>query len=276
MNPVSSHLIIGCGYLGKRLAGLLDGQACWLTHRTAQLLKATGKSKTHSLLLDINNEASWACLNVLSNKPGLMIYCLVPPGQIDAGTFTRFIKQLNHLGSRRCVLVSSTVVYGNTERMVDADSDVELDNERARRQYQIEQEWLANLNHASVVRSAGIYGPERVIGRNSIMNGDAIKGDPEGWLNLIHVDDLASLLIRMSELEQLEQIELACDGSPVRRRDYYSYLAELLNQAQPKFNQDSHSRGAGRRCDNKLTITRTGWQPQHSDFQRSLEKLIET
>lgn len=266
MNPVSSHLIIGCGYLGKRLAGLLDGQACWLTHRTAQLLKATGKSKTHSLLLDINNEASWACLNVLSNKPGLMIYCLVPPGQIDAGTFTRFIKQLNHLGSRRCVLVSSTVVYGNTERMVDADSDVELDNERARRQYQIEQEWLANLNHASVVRSAGIYGPERVIGRNSIMNGDAIKGDPEGWLNLIHVDDLASLLIRMSELEQLEQIELACDGSPVRRRDYYSYLAELLNQAQPKFNQDSHSRGAGRRCDNKLTITRTGWQPQHSDF----------
>ena len=267
MKPYLTHLIIGCGYLGKRLLTILDDQPCWFTNRS-QI------SDAHSLLLDINNESTWHSLDAMSEEQGLVIYFMLPPSQIDLTVFPDFINRLNQLNIRRCILISSTVVYGNSDRVVDADSDVEIDSERAKRQYQIEQAWLATLNNASVIRLAGIYGPDRIVGRNMIMKGETIDGDPDGWLNLIHVDDAASLVKRIGEIDKPEEIELGCDGMPIRRRDYYSFLAEQLLRCTPEFNQHDQSRGTGRRCDNKLTITRTGWSPEYADFRKALVELL--
>ena len=258
MNAMTTHLIIGCGYLGERLHVLLNDQPCWVTNRSMHP-DNSDISNIYSFLFDINDENTWSNLNVLSDKRDLIIYLMVPPGKIDLAIFPEFINQLNKLDTHHCILISSTVVYGNTNRVVDADSEVEIDSERAKRQYQIEQLWLTNLGTASVVRLAGIYGPERIVGLNGIIRGEMINGDPDGWLNLIHVNDAASLLKRISEIDQVEQIELGCDGTPIKRKEYYNFLAKRLNQPLPVFNQDGPSRGTGRRCDNKLTISRTGW-----------------
>lgn len=267
MNAKTTHFIIGCGYLGKQLLTLLGNQICFFTTRSPP-------SNPHSIFIDINNRDSWDNLRVLSEEQGLVIYFMVPPSQIDLKIFPEFLKKLSKLKIQRCVLVSSTVVYGNSDRVVDADSKVEIDNERAQRQYQIEQEWIVNLNNAFIVRLAGIYGPKRIIGKTQIMQSEAIKGDPDGWLNLIHVDDAANLLKRGCELEQPEQIELGCDGTPIKRKEYYNFLAKQLNQDSANFSQNVTSRGTGRRCDNKITIERTGWQPQYTDFRQALVKLI--
>lgn len=263
----SHHLIIGCGYLGKRLLALLSKQNCWYTNRSPD-------SNAYALMLDINVKDTWASLDVLSDKKNLMIYCMVPPSRIETDLFLDFSHRLNQLHTKHSILVSSTVVYGNSERIVDAESEVEIDSNRAERQYKIEQVWLKNIDAPGIVRSAGIYGEERLIGRNAILNGEAINGNPNGWLNLIEVNDLASLLKQIGELDEPEKIELASDGTPVKRIDYYSHLAKNLKQAPPVFNKGDESRGVGRRCDNKLTVKRTGWQPKYSDIHSALDDFI--
>jgi nucleoside-diphosphate-sugar epimerase len=267
MKSGSSHLIIGCGYLGKRLLPLLSDQTCWFTHRSQV-------SDEHALVLDINDEGTWNNLDVLSEEKGLTVYCMVPPSQIDLDTFPSFVHRINALNTRQCILISSTVVYGNTDRVVDADSDVELDSDRAKRQFQIELTWLESNEDACVVQLAGLYGPDRIIGRNNIMQGEAIKGDPEGWLNLIHVDDAATLIKCVGEMDEPEIIELGCDGTPIKRKDYYAYIAETLDKPLPDFDTNDQARGTGRRCNNKLTIERTGWQPEFKDFKQGLLKSL--
>jgi nucleoside-diphosphate-sugar epimerase len=267
MKPNNSHLIIGCGYLGKRLLPLLADEVCWLTNRS-------NASDPASLLLDINQETTWNSLDVLSDEQALTVYCMVPPSQIELTHFYSFVNRINALNTRSCVLVSSTVVYGNTDRVVDADSDVEIDGERAERQYKIEQAWLEGNENSCVVQLAGLYGPDRIIGRKAILQGEKISGDPEGWLNLIHVDDAADLIKRTGEMNEPELIELGCDGTPIKRRDYYAFVAETLKKPLPDFNTDNQTRGIGRRCDNKLTIERTGWNPEFKNFKDGLAKSL--
>jgi len=267
----TSNLIIGCGYLGKRLLGVLNGQQCYVTNRTGKSFKT---ENVQTLILDINNKDSWNNLDGLSATQQLTIYFLVTPRQIERAVFTDFIQRLNQFAIKRAILVSSTVVYGNNDRIVDADSEVNIDSERAERQYLVEQDWLVNINNGVVVRFAGIYGPDRVIGKNGIINNEAVNGEPDGWLNLIQVDDGAQLIKRISEMNQPESCELACDGNPVKRHDYYSFLAQQLKQAPPRFNQNANARSTGRRCDNAITIRRTGWQPEHADFRKAVSMLL--
>ena len=258
----------------KTIAWFLSGQQCYVTNRARKIYEAGSAKNVQALTLDINNKESWSNLANLPDKQELLIYFLVTPRQVDRTVFTDFIQRLNQFTIKRAILVSSTVVYGNVDRIVDADSEVNIDSERAERQYNIEQDWLANIKNGVVVRFAGIYGPDRVIGKNGIINGEAISGDPDGWLNLIHVDDGAQLIKRVSEMDQPEFRELACDGNPVKRYDYYSFLAQQLKQALPEFDQNDNARGSGRRCDNTITMTRTRWRPEHADFRKVLTTLI--
>jgi nucleoside-diphosphate-sugar epimerase len=267
VNISSPHLIIGCGYLGQRLLSLLNDQSCWFTNKVKV-------DDTYSLSLDINDESTWKNLDVLSDEEGLTVYCMVPPSQIDLTLFQGFTHKIASLNTSRCILISSTVVYGNTDRIVNADSDVELDNERAEKQYQIEQLWLESNEDSFIVQLAGLYGTDRIIGRNSIIQGEAIKSDPNGWLNLIHVDDAATLIKRVAEMDEPEIIELGCDGMPIKRKEYYSFVAETLDKPLPEFDINDKSRAKGRRCDNKLTIERTGWYPEYKSFKEGILKSI--
>ncbi|MFT5394946.1 MAG: nucleoside-diphosphate-sugar epimerase [Gammaproteobacteria bacterium] len=268
------NLIIGCGYLGRSLLKLLHSEKNYVVNRSEQNSAINVDDDNHQIILNINDKQSWRSLDALSEKHSIRIYFMVPPSQIDRLAFPGFIERLNRLDVQKAVLVSSTVVYGNKDRIVDADSDVSIDSERAERQSFIEQDWLASVKKGSIVRFAGIYGPDRVIGKHGILKGDIINGDPDGWLNLIHVDDGAQLLKRIGTMDKSEPIELACDGNPIKRFEYYSFLAEKLNQAPPIFSHGSSGRGIGRRCDNSVTISRSGWQPMHVDFREAISNLI--
>tara|TARA_R110000782_G_scaffold49668_18_gene108093 strand:- start:1947 stop:2768 length:822 start_codon:yes stop_codon:yes gene_type:complete len=270
----SINLIIGCGYLGHSLLHLLHNQYCWFTHRSENSIHDVEKENRRRLVIDINDESSWKNINELPEKQTVIIYFMVPPSKVDRTVFPDFIKRLCQLDIKKSIMISSTVVYGNVERVVDADSEVKIDSLRAERQYLLERDWLENMETGLVIRLAGLYGPDRVIGRNAITSNHIINGHPDGWLNLIHVDDGARLVKQISEIESPESIELACDGNPIRRYDYYSFLAKQLKQPEPKFHHDGNTRGLGRQCDNKITISRTGWQPVHTDFRKVLLNLI--
>ncbi len=199
---------------------------------------------------------------------------MVPPSKIDIDGFPLFLRQLDQLPLRRRILISSTVVYGQSERTVDADSEVMIDSVRAERQYQIEQVWMQQCDHGSVLRLAGIYGPGRIIGKTLIVDQRQISGNAKAWLNLIHVDDAAALSLCLAGLQQPAAYELGCDGVPLLREEYYARLAGLLRQTSPEFETSDMINERGRRCSNELTVKRTGWRPEYTDISSSLSEIL--
>ena len=56
------------------------------------------------------------------------------------------------------------------------------------------------------LRLAGIYGPGRIPRREELQAGKVISASPEGWLNLIHVDDAARVVIASADADSLPRV----------------------------------------------------------------------
>ena len=261
-------LLLGYGFLGRCFVRCYGGEfkRVFVTSRSAAKLAALPDKAVTSLTLDINAGDGWPALETLPPEP-LAVCCFVTPSQVDAAAFSAFLQRLSRLAIRRAVLTSSTVVYGADNRKVDSDSAVSLDNERARCQATLEEIWRQNLRRTGIVRLAGLYGAERVIGKQSLLSGETLPGTAEDWLNLIHVADAAALVKAMLDSD-LPGPELGCDDTPLRRGEYYSTLARCLGTAPPVFSHRGDRRG--RINSNALTKTRLRWQPRYDSCLRFL------
>ena len=54
------------------------------------------------------------------------------------------------------------------------------------------------------------------------------RSTAQGYLNLIHVDDAAALIVAAESRATPPRIYVLADGQPVRRRDFYQHLAALV------------------------------------------------
>jgi nucleoside-diphosphate-sugar epimerase len=268
-NQISSSLIIGYGLLGASILRELKQKKrlIWATSRSHHKFKSIKEAGARPVQLDINEEATWKNL-LLVKEPWLNIFVLVPPSQIELDSLKTFLSFLAGRGKCRLILSSSTVVYGTTQRLVDADSEVEINSERAERQYAIEQCFKDSIEEYKIVRLAGLYSKDRIVGRKAILENRRMDGKSGAWLNLIHVSDAARLLVMAMEMKTAGKIELASDGVPVRRLKYYTDLASFLSAKTPVFQNKESDKGEGRQCDSKLTMRRTGWQPLISDYKK--------
>jgi nucleoside-diphosphate-sugar epimerase len=88
---------------------------------------------------------------------------------------------------------------------------------------------------AIILRMAGIYGPGRIPRSADLVAGRPIDVPEHGWLNLIHVDDAARIVLLAEQRALPPQTYVVSDGHPVQRADYYRELARLLNAPSPKF-----------------------------------------
>ncbi|MEM9588024.1 MAG: SDR family NAD(P)-dependent oxidoreductase, partial [Planctomycetota bacterium] len=82
---------------------------------------------------------------------------------------------------------------------------------------------------------AGIYGPGRVplIGR--LRRGQPIPTSPQGWLNLIHVDDAAAAVMASWDSEAPSRLYAVADDRPVRRGEFYRYVARRAGVGNARF-----------------------------------------
>jgi nucleoside-diphosphate-sugar epimerase len=81
---------------------------------------------------------------------------------------------------------------------------------------------------STILRLAGIYGPGRLPRFAEIRTGQLLEGADDGFLNLIHADDAAAAAVAALSGPTREPIYVISDGSPVRRRDFYSELGRLV------------------------------------------------
>lgn len=248
-----SRLIIGVGYLGTRVTKLWTaaGAKVFGTSRSRDRFDELRQLGVEPVLWDVNNGGdSLPSVDVA-------LYCV---GFIPSSGRSRrevYVEGLQNTLANlprpgRLIYISSTGVFGDhygdwvdettKPNPMDEGGAACLAAEDALWDFTKREGW-----EAVVLRLAGIYGPERLINARRIQSGQAIAGDPDGYLNLIHVED-AALIVNAATTRALPgETYLVADGNPLTRREFYTRLAESLGAPPPTFDLASPARSRGNR-----------------------------
>lgn len=142
------------------------------------------------------------------------------------------------LSLRTFVYVSSTGVYGQADsQWVDESSECRpvreggvacLAAERLLREGPLGDRTI-------ILRCAGLYGPGRVPHLQRLVAGEPIPVPPDGYVNLIHIDDAARIAVAAADELTPPQLLNVCDGHPTLRRDYYAEVARRVGASPPQF-----------------------------------------
>ncbi len=191
----------------------------------------------------------------------------------------------------RVIYISSTGVYGQVAgETIDEDSPTEPTREGGRVCLAAEQSLLASPfgNRAVILRLAGIYGPGRVPNRADLFAQKPLPFDPASALNLIHVEDAATVVLAAEKSATTPRTYVVSDGRPVARGDYYTELAKLWNAPTPIFatpgELDPHSNaaiaaprrgGVDKRVDPARMRSELAPVFQYPDYHAGLQSIVE-
>jgi nucleoside-diphosphate-sugar epimerase len=233
-------LIVGCGYLGCRVAKrwLQQGHTVHALKRGREAeLKALGIQPIHGDVREL--------LDVIALPPAGTVLYAVAPGRDEGQTpddvwLGGLGNVLGAFAKRppqpRLIFISSTSVYGQTDgEEIDESAPTQPREEAGQALLRAEGFLGREWPEAIILRFAAIYGPGRLLRSKAIQAGEPLVADPEKWLNLIHVDDGANAVLAAEAHGKPGCIYNICDGQPVRRREFYSKMAEVLKVPPPRF-----------------------------------------
>lgn len=259
-----NKLIIGCGYLGRRVARLWqhNGDTVFALTRSpanAEELRSLG---IEPIVGDVTNGES------LRQLPSAdVVLCAVGFDRSAAASQRDvYVDGLTNAAREpasrvnRLIYISSTSVYGQSAgEWIDEQSPTNPTRENGRICLEAENV-LRNAHQGrelswNILRLAGIYGPGRLLQRvASLKAGATLDGNPDAFLNFIHVDDAARAVLACEKHGHLKEMYLVCDDRPIRRRDYYEKLATLVGAPEPSYSQaagQESSEGFNKRCSNR-------------------------
>jgi nucleoside-diphosphate-sugar epimerase len=262
-------LVIGCGYLGRRVAAL------WL--REGMQVNALTRSPANAAALAeqgiepiVGDVLLPETLRTLPSAD-VALYAVGYDRHATASKRDVYVRGLSHVLQQvgpnvgRLLYVSSTSVYGqDAGEAIDETSAISPQTEDG----QIVLAAEATVRQAcptgvpTVLRFSGIYGPGRLLRRiEAVRSGEPINANPDGFLNLIHVDDGATVISRLARRESIQPTYLVTDNRAVRRQEYYALLARLVGANEPVFQFDtnaSRTAGLNKRCSNARLKTDLG------------------
>lgn len=294
-------LILGCGYVGERLAVRLRGEGVTAIGTTrdpgkARRLEAAG---VRTVRLDVRAPGWEAKLAALS--PGLVYYLIPPvPGEVAEGGLAadgaastepapaRALRVLARGGLRGFVYGSTTGTYGDRGGdWVDESSDPRPDSARGAARLAAERAVLAAGSgagvRACVVRIAGIYGPGRLLSRGRRLGYVEVLSDAQTWSNRIHVEDLVEALLLVGRRGEGGETYNACDDRPHRTADFLRLGASLLGLEVRQVTTEavrrdrSASRAARRLASRRISnrkLRELGLVLRHPDYRTGLPAAL--
>jgi nucleoside-diphosphate-sugar epimerase len=224
----------------------------------------------------------------LSNLPhvDVVLYCIGHDRSTGCPMRDVYVNGLeNVLGAlrslRRFIYVGSTSVYGQEQgEEVNETAATEPVDESGRVVLEAENLVRGKCPSTIVLRFAGMYGPGRLLRRQTIERGEPIVGDPDRWLNLIHVEDGSATVLAAEEHGKSGGTYNVADDLPVRRCDFYTALAHLIGSPAPRFlvptpgsPLPNHER-ANRRIVNRLLRRELRVQLQYPTYESGLPASV--
>lgn len=242
-----SALIAGCGYVGQRVAAVWQQNGMQVHAITRSAAKAQDLSKAG--ITPIHLDLADAAKPIQLPDVDVVLWCV----GFDRSTGTsrqaiwidglqRLLNALHRRAEpRRILYTSSTSVYGDGHGQdVDETTKPSPTSEGGKACLAAEQLLrtysMQNSASVSILRLAGIYGPNRLLRRIAdLQNGTPIMSPPDEWLNLIHVDDAVRAIDCICRLESPPPLINIVAGESSTRRQYYSQLAIMANAGPPTF-----------------------------------------
>ncbi len=266
-------LIIGCGYLGRRVADLWRSEGHDVTVLTRSIERA-GQLASEGFACVVGDVLDPASLRWLPAAETVLLavgFDRAGPHSKRAVYVNGLQNVLTEVAPRCCrsIYVSSTSVYGQTDgSFVDEASPTEPIEESGRICLEAEQTFWQVADRLAyvaeslrdsggiVLRLAGIYGPGRLLTRiDQLRSGTPLSGNSEAWLNLIHVDDAARVVLAAEQRGIAGATYLVCDDQPLQRRDYYAALANRAGAPPVRFvnlaGDAPERRSLNKRCVNR-------------------------
>jgi nucleoside-diphosphate-sugar epimerase len=274
---VSRTLIVGCGYLGRRVGELLVARGetvCGSVRSPARAATLAG-SGIEPVLADVLAPDTLAALP----QADRVLYCVGFDRSGSRSMRSVYVEGVRNFLERYqgtagpLVYVSSTGVYGrNDGGWVAEDDPAEPSHESGRVCLEAE-EVVRRLGSARgldpvVIRCSGLYGPGRIPRRAGLERNEPIAGDPSKFLNLIHIDDAARSAVAALDRGQPGRTYHVSDDRPVERQEFYSLVATLLGTPPPRYEaltpenpararEESNKRISNRRIREELQVDLT-------------------
>ncbi|MFH5805734.1 NAD-dependent epimerase/dehydratase family protein [Alienimonas sp. DA493] len=278
-----TRLVLGCGYLGRRVAARWQeaGHRVVCLTRSPETAAEFERRGWGAVVGDVTDAESLKALptpDVVLHAVGYDRGSDRSREQVAAeGTANAWDSPAG--GARRYIYISTTGVYAQSDgAWVDEESPTEPDSDGGRANLAAEQivryRFGGRAGVGVVLRPSGIYGPGRVMrSAEQVRAGEPVRGRADAWLNLVHVDDLAAAVCLAADAPEPDDLFLVSDDRPLTRREYYGLLAERLGGPEPTFTgEGGRVDGLGKRCRNAAIKEYLGWSPR---FPTAAEGLID-
>jgi nucleoside-diphosphate-sugar epimerase len=218
--------IVGCGYVGERLAARLIAAG-------HPVLATTRREERASLLRRLGAEVFVGPPESTPSREGIL--CDSVPG--DGGHLSALVGATR---ARRVIYLSATSVYGQQGdgAWIDEDSPTRGDTARGRARLAAESSLHAAADRAGIesvsLRIAGIYGPGRGVAARLRAGTYRVIGDGSTWSNRIHVDDLVTVILAVAQVQPLpRRTYVVSDGHPTTQREHADAVAAALGLEPP-------------------------------------------
>lgn len=231
-------VIIGCGYLGTKVAKyyLERGEAVTgvvRTTRSAEVLQDVG---IPGQLLDLDQDP----IGPLNLQGAELFYFAPPPKSgTDETRVERLLGGLNRKNSpQRIVYLSTTGVYGDCGGdWVDEARPAHPVVDRAKRRWDAEQRFRAwsqtTGGELIILRVAGIYGPGKLPLARLKRKEPTVIESQAPYTNRIHVIDLVQACVAAMSRGVSGEIYNVSDGSPGNMTDYFNQVADWAGLPRP-------------------------------------------
>jgi nucleoside-diphosphate-sugar epimerase len=283
------RLIVGCGYLGERVARrwLDRGDRVVAVTRSPARAEALAAAGIEPLILDVTAEKpGWERVFGESGPGVATIFWAVgfdrSAGRsyedVHVAGLEKLLGAAAASGSRpRVIFSSSTGVWGDERGGIVSESTPPDPSREAGRVLVAAEQLLAGhpAGPGTALRFAGLYGPGRLPRLADLRAGRPITTDPESWLNLVHVDDAARLVAAVADAPAPRPLYVVSDGTPVLRRDWYVRLAALVQAPPPAWDESApRGRGGDKRVDSSLVWADLGIIPIWPDALAAVPQVV--
>ena len=232
--------IVGCGYVGKRIAALCRerGEAVAALCRKIEGCRELEALGIEPLPGDLDYPET---LTGMPTAGAVVFYCAPPPG--GGITEPRVQSFCNAIppGSEpsRVIYLSTTGVYGDCGgAVVTEETPVNPETTRARRRVHAEETlaaWGAERGVPVVIlRVPGIYGPGRLPIPQLQMGQPVLRSEEAPYSNRIHVDDLAAICLAAAQWCGASGLFNVGDGQGGTMTDYFNAVADAAGLPRPR------------------------------------------
>lgn len=237
--PDNAVLIVGCGAVGSRVAGLLQsaGRASTGIVRSRESLDALRAAGFDARRVDLDKAA--AAGMPASGYSEIFYFAPPPPAGETDPRMTGFLQGLQRAAPpRRIVYISTSAVYGDchgawiTEEQLPHPTTARgwrrLDAER-----QLTAWCVANGCEWLLLRVPGIYGPGKLPLARLRQGLPVLREADAPYTNRIHVDDLAAICVAAMSSRCRNTVYNVSDGHPGNMTDYFFRVADAAGLQRP-------------------------------------------